>query len=31
MPRYGVGFGTGIHQCFGLRVVLGHEATGMRT
>ncbi len=28
MPRYGVGFGTGIHQCFGLRVVLGHEGVG---
>ena len=28
MPRYGVGFGTGVHQCFGLRVVLGHEGTG---
>lgn len=28
MPRYGVGFGTGIHQCFGLRVVLGHEGIG---
>lgn len=28
MQRYGVGFGTGIHQCFGLRVVLGHEGIG---
>lgn len=28
MPRYGVGFGTGVHQCFGLRVVLGHEGIG---
>ena len=28
MARYGVGFGTGIHQCYGLRVVLGHEGVG---
>jgi cytochrome P450 len=25
LPRYGVGFGTGAHQCFGLRVVLGND------
>jgi cytochrome P450 len=28
IPRYGVGFGTGIHQCLGLRVVLGNEGGG---
>ena len=28
LPRYGVGFGTGVHQCFGLRVVLGNEGKG---
>jgi cytochrome P450 len=28
LPRYGVGFGTGAHQCFGLRVVLGNEGQG---
>jgi cytochrome P450 len=28
MPRYGVGFGVGIHQCYGMRVVLGNEGLG---
>lgn len=28
MPRYGVGFGAGTHQCYGLRVVLGNEGLG---
>jgi len=28
MPRYGVGFGTGTHQCYGMRVVLGMEGKG---
>jgi cytochrome P450 len=28
VQRYGVGFGTGIHQCFGLRVVLGADGAG---
>jgi cytochrome P450 len=28
LPRYGVGFGTGSHQCFGLRVVLGNDGDG---
>ena len=28
MPRYGVGFGTGPHQCYGMRVVLGEEGKG---
>jgi len=28
MPRYGVGFGSGIHQCYGMRVVLGNEGLG---
>ena len=28
LPRYGVGFGTGAHQCFGLRVVLGNDGKG---
>jgi cytochrome P450 len=28
LPRYGVGFGAGIHQCYGLRVVLGNEGLG---
>jgi cytochrome P450 len=27
-PRYGVGFGTGTHQCYGMRVVLGMEGKG---
>jgi cytochrome P450 len=27
-PRYGVGFGVGAHQCYGLRVVVGHEGKG---
>ncbi|HEX3613867.1 MAG TPA: cytochrome P450 [Sporichthyaceae bacterium] len=27
-PRYGVGFGIGSHQCYGLRVVVGHEGKG---
>jgi cytochrome P450 len=26
--RFGLGFGSGPHQCFGLRVVLGNEGTG---
>ncbi|HEY4410137.1 MAG TPA: cytochrome P450 [Acidimicrobiia bacterium] len=26
--RFGLGFGSGPHQCFGLRVVLGMEGTG---
>ncbi|MCU1484667.1 MAG: cytochrome [Actinomycetia bacterium] len=28
LQRYGVGFGTGIHQCLGLRLVLGTEGKG---
>ncbi|MGE3619869.1 MAG: cytochrome P450 [Acidimicrobiia bacterium] len=28
LQRYGVGFGTGAHQCFGLRVVLGTDGAG---
>lgn len=28
IARYGVGFGTGTHQCYGMRVVLGTEGTG---
>jgi cytochrome P450 len=28
LPRYGVGFGTGTHQCYGMRVVLGMEGRG---
>ncbi|MGE3621630.1 MAG: cytochrome P450, partial [Acidimicrobiia bacterium] len=28
LQRYGVGFGTGAHQCFGLRVVLGGDGAG---
>jgi cytochrome P450 len=28
LPRYGVGFGVGIHQCYGMRVVLGNEGKG---
>jgi cytochrome P450 len=27
-PRYGVGFGLGPHQCFGLRVVVGVDGSG---
>jgi cytochrome P450 len=27
-PRYGVGFGMGPHQCFGLRVVVGTDGAG---
>jgi cytochrome P450 len=27
-PRYGVGFGVGSHQCYGLRVVVGNDGTG---
>ena len=26
--RFGIGFGSGAHQCFGLRVVLGIDGTG---
>jgi cytochrome P450 len=26
-PRYGVGFGAGEHQCFGLRMVLGNDGS----
>jgi cytochrome P450 len=28
VPRYGVGFGTGSHQCLGLRIVLGNDGNG---
>lgn len=28
IPNYGLGFGTGPHQCLGLRVVLGNEGKG---
>ena len=28
VPRYGIGFGSGAHQCFGLKVVLGIDGTG---
>jgi cytochrome P450 len=28
LARYGVGFGVGIHQCYGMRVVLGNEGKG---
>jgi cytochrome P450 len=28
MNRYGVAFGVGTHQCFGLRVVMGSDGTG---
>ena len=28
VQRYGLGFGSGAHQCFGLRVVLGIDGTG---
>lgn len=28
VPRYGTSFGTGRHQCLGLRVVLGNEGIG---
>lgn len=27
-PRYGVGFGVGSHQCYGLRVVVGNDGMG---
>jgi cytochrome P450 len=27
-PRYGVGFGLGSHQCYGLRVVVGNDGNG---
>jgi len=27
-PRYGVGFGIGEHQCYGLRVVVGNDGKG---
>ncbi|WP_375476340.1 cytochrome P450 [uncultured Jatrophihabitans sp.] len=27
-PRYGVGFGLGSHQCYGLRVVVGNDGKG---
>jgi hypothetical protein len=27
-PRYGVGFGVGSHQCYGLRVVVGNDGAG---
>jgi cytochrome P450 len=27
-PRYGVGFGIGAHQCYGLRVVVGNDGKG---
>ncbi|GAA0611894.1 hypothetical protein GCM10009547_12410 [Sporichthya brevicatena] len=27
-PRYGVGFGLGTHQCYGLRVVVGNDGKG---
>jgi cytochrome P450 len=28
MPRYGLGFGIGTHQCYGLRVVVGNDGSG---
>jgi cytochrome P450 len=27
-PRYGIGFGLGTHQCYGLRVVVGNDGSG---
>ena len=27
-PRYGLGFGLGVHQCYGLRVVVGNDGSG---
>jgi cytochrome P450 len=27
-PRYGLGFGMGTHQCYGLRVVVGNDGNG---
>jgi cytochrome P450 len=27
-PRYGLGFGVGTHQCYGLRVVVGNDGKG---
>jgi cytochrome P450 len=27
-PRYGLGFGLGTHQCYGLRVVVGNDGNG---
>jgi hypothetical protein len=27
-PRYGLGFGVGTHQCFGLRVAVGNDGKG---
>jgi cytochrome P450 len=27
-PRYGLGFGMGTHQCYGLRVVVGNDGKG---
>jgi hypothetical protein len=27
-PRYGLGFGVGTHQCYGLRVVVGNDGEG---
>jgi hypothetical protein len=27
-PPYGVGFGVGTHQCYGLRVVVGNDGKG---
>jgi cytochrome P450 len=27
-PRYGLGFGVGTHQCYGLRVVVGNDGHG---
>jgi len=27
-PRYGLGFGVGAHQCYGLRVVVGNDGHG---
>lgn len=31
VPRYGVGFGAGTHQCIGLRIVLGNTGVGSHT
>jgi cytochrome P450 len=28
MARYGLGFGVGTHQCYGLRVVVGNDGSG---